>query len=165
MKSNFAIGGHPLHPMLVGLPIGLFIWTFVADIVYAVVMEQTWYDIAFWSGIAAGASALIAALPGFGDYLTLPLRVPTRSQATVHMLLNLTIVALYGVAAYVMAVNEPLEGAALTWTLVLHGVGVGLLVVSGWLGAGLVYKHRIGVIEDPTEAARAERQTEGVLRR
>ena len=64
MRSKFAIMGHPLHPMLVTLPIGLFLWAFVADIVYiARDHEHMWYSIAFWSGIAAWVTALVAALP------------------------------------------------------------------------------------------------------
>lgn len=33
MKSRFGIGGHPFHPMLVTVPIGLFVWAFVADLI------------------------------------------------------------------------------------------------------------------------------------
>ena len=48
MKSKFAIAGHPIHPALVALPIGLIIWTLVADIVYlASDKDHMWYDIAF----------------------------------------------------------------------------------------------------------------------
>ena len=34
MRSRFSIGGHPLHPILVSLPIGLFVWALVADVIY-----------------------------------------------------------------------------------------------------------------------------------
>jgi len=54
MRSKLAIAGHPIHPMLVSVPIGLFTWAFVSDIVYvARDHDRMWYDIAFWSGIAA----------------------------------------------------------------------------------------------------------------
>ena len=75
MRSKFAIAGHPIHPMLVAIPIGLFAWTLVSDIVYlGSDHDHMWYNIAFWSGIAAIVSALVAALPGFGDYFTMALK-------------------------------------------------------------------------------------------
>jgi len=32
--STASIKGHPLHPMLVGLPIGLLTFSFISDILY-----------------------------------------------------------------------------------------------------------------------------------
>ena len=32
MKSNAAIGNHPIHPMLVPIPIGAFVLAFVGDL-------------------------------------------------------------------------------------------------------------------------------------
>ena len=94
MRSKFSITGHPLHPMLVALPIGLFTWTLVADIVYAASgRTHEWYSIAFWSGIAAIVTALVAALPGFGDYFTMAVNSDARVMATAYMALNLTVVA------------------------------------------------------------------------
>src|SRR5689334_8285138 len=100
MRSKFSIAGHPLHPLLVALPIGLFVWALVSNIVYATdkIGRAEWFDIAFWSGIAAIITALVAALPGFGDYLTMAVKSDARGIATTHMALNLTTVALFFVA-------------------------------------------------------------------
>src|SRR5262245_388681 len=107
MRSKFAIAGHPLHPLLVALPIGLFGWTLVANIVYANDKpgRPEWFDIAFWSGIAAVATALVAALPGFGDYLTMAVKSDARGIATAHMALNLSVVILFLVAALLTAAD------------------------------------------------------------
>src|SRR5690242_828132 len=103
MRSKFAIAGHPLHPSLVAVPIGLFGWTLLADIIYlASGRDHMWYDIAFWTGIAAIVSALVAALPGFGDYFTMAINSTARAMATAHMLFNLTTVALYFAAMLLM---------------------------------------------------------------
>ncbi|MCL6646243.1 MAG: hypothetical protein K6U88_15010 [Dehalococcoidia bacterium] len=83
MRSQFAIAGHPIHPTLVAVPIGLFVWTLVSDIVFlARGRDQMWYDIAFWTGIAAIVTALVAALPGFGDYVTMAIDTDARGIAT-----------------------------------------------------------------------------------
>jgi len=34
MRTPASIAGHPIHPMLVTLPIGLFVFSFVCDLIY-----------------------------------------------------------------------------------------------------------------------------------
>jgi uncharacterized membrane protein len=158
MRSKFSIFGHPLHPMLVVLPIGLFVWTLVADFVYATdkTGRSEWYSIAFWTGIAAIVTALVAALPGFGDYLTMAVRSDARGIATIHMLLNLAVVALYLLAMLLMLDDGARTGGRLTMVVVLHLVGTGLLALSGWLGGEMVYRHHLAVIPDSAELERLE---------
>jgi uncharacterized membrane protein len=157
MRSKFSIAGHPLHPTLVALPVGLFVWALVADIVYiARDRDAVWYDIAFWTGIAAIVTALVAALPGLGDYVTMARHSDARGMATTHMLLNLATVALFVVAAVLMWDDGAVSGGRLTAVVVMHAAGVGLLALSGWLGGEMVYKHHLAVVPDDAEQERAE---------
>jgi uncharacterized membrane protein len=156
MRSKFSIGGHPIHPMLVGLPIGLFVWAFVADLVYLGTDDLTWYYISFWTGIAAIVTALMAALPGFGDYATMAVHSRAMGIATLHMLLNLGIVGLFLAAAVLQIGEGAVAGARLSAVVVLHAVGVGALALSGWLGGQMVYRHHLGVVPENEEVARAE---------
>lgn len=157
MKSKFSVFGHPLHPMLIALPIGLFIWTFVADIVYlATNHAHMWYDMAFWTGIAAIVTALLAALPGFGDYFTLAIHTDARNMATAHMLLNLAVVALFFVSMLLMLNDGATAGGRLTSVFILHLIGVGLLAPSGWLGGEMAFRHHLAMIPDDAELERAE---------
>lgn len=156
MRSKFALAGHPLHPMLVTLPIGLFVWTLVADFIFLGTNEVVWFEIARWSSVAAIASALVAAIPGLGDYLGLGFTGNARRTATTHMLLNVLVLAVYIVAAVIMFGGlQALEEGVISpnWAMVvtgLHALGAVLLAASGWLGGELVYRHRLGVM---TEAA------------
>ena len=157
MRSRFAIAGHPLHPLLVTIPVGLAVWTLVADLVYLWGgQNRFWYDLAFWTGIATIVSALIAALPGFGDYVTVAGRSAARGLATLHMVLNLTVVALFVVAALLSANNGALTGNRLNWTVILHALAVGVLVISGWLGGEMAYRHHLGMVPDDAETERLE---------
>src|SRR5688500_798497 len=113
MRSKYSIGGHPLHPMLVTVPIGLFVWALFSDVVYVFNDNQTWYDIAFWTGIAAIATALVAALPGFGDFISMARKSDSQEIAVAHMTLNLAILAAYAVAAILAADNGALDGGRL----------------------------------------------------
>ena len=157
MRSRMSILGHPLHPMLIALPIGLFAWTLVADIVYAGSgRTHEWYSIAFWSGIAAILTALLAALPGFGDYFIMAVHSDAQGVATAHMLLNLSVVALYFVAMLLMLRDGAVRGGQQVAVLFLHIIGVGLLLLSGWLGGEMVFRHHLAMIPDDAELERAE---------
>jgi uncharacterized membrane protein len=143
--------------MLITLPIGLFSWALVADFGYLITdRDMTWYDISYWTGIAAVVTALVAALPGFGDYFTMALRSDGRGIATVHMVLNLSVVVLYVAAAVLQYDEGATSGASLTAVVLLHLVGVGLLALSGWLGGELAYRHHLAVIPDDAEQEQAE---------
>jgi uncharacterized membrane protein len=159
MQSKLSIAGHPIHPMLVTVPIGLFVWAFFADIVYlATDKDETWYDISYYSGIAAIVTALVAAVAGLVDYLTLAVKTDARAMATAHLLLNVTVVGLYLVAALLQMDEGALGGTELTLVLILHGAGSGLLLLSGWLGGEMSYRRHLAVIPDDLELERAENQ-------
>lgn len=159
MQSKFAILGHPIHPLVVALPVGLFVWSLVAAIVFGFRDEQEWYNIAFWSGIAGWATGLAAALPGFGDYLTIARKSHVVRMASAHMLLNVGTVACYIVAMFLMFGNGAIDlNARYQAVLGLMSFGTLLVAVSGWLGGEMVYRHHLGVIpvgEEPAPLRRA----------
>ena len=60
-RSTVRIAGHPIHPMLVPLPIGFLVGAFLTDIAY---LKSGWASYAHFSGWLIGAgivTALIAA--------------------------------------------------------------------------------------------------------
>jgi uncharacterized membrane protein len=137
------VGKHPIHPMLVVLPIGLWIAALVFDIVHAVSGNPLWRTLAFWNIAAGIIGALLAAVPGFVDYLDLEGRA--RRIATFHMVLNLGAVALFAVNWYIRTRVAPDSW----WPLALSVIGVVGIGISGWLGGELVYAERVGVEEPP----------------
>jgi uncharacterized membrane protein len=158
MESKASVARHPIHPMVVPLPIGLFTWTLIAGIVFFVNDNLMWYDIAFWSGIAGIGSALLAAVFGFIDYLSMPMRSRTRAIATVHMVVNLFVVALFFAATMMMIDRNAVSGTQQMIVLALHIAGVAALVVSGWLGGEMVYRHHVAVSPVPAAESEAARR-------
>ena len=140
------IGKHPIHPTLVVLPLGLWIAALAFDIAYAVTGNPLWRTIAFWNIGAGVIGALLAAVPGFVDYLDLDGRA--RRLGTYHMILNLAAVALFAVNWYVRTRVAPDS----LWPLALSILGVVGVIISGWIGGELVYVERVGV----TESARRD---------
>jgi uncharacterized membrane protein len=141
VQSRAHVLNHPIHPMLIPLPIGLWIFSLVADVVYRAGGGPLWVDIAYWTMIGGTVGALLAAVPGLIDYFALTDRDAGRI-ATIHMVLNLTIVALYAVNLIVRSTAD-VPGGGLPFLLSL--IAVALLLVSGWFGWELVYGKGVAV--------------------
>lgn len=140
MASPASVAEHPIHPMLIVFPIGLWIFSFVCDLIYYFGTDNTlWNDVAYRAMAGGIIGAILAAVPGFIDYFSLTGR--TRSIATVHMSLNLLIVVLFAVNLYIRSRGVAVESAP----ILLSVISIILLGVSGWLGGSLVYVHATAV--------------------
>jgi uncharacterized membrane protein len=144
-ESRVSVAKHPIHPMLVVVPLGLWVAALAFDIAAAFTMNGMWRTLAFWNIIGGIVGALVAAVPGFLDYLTMQGRVGR--IATWHMILNLAAVAVFALNAFVRT-RVGMESA---WPLTLTVIGVVEVFVAGWLGGEMVYVERVGVVE-PREA-------------
>jgi uncharacterized membrane protein/nitrite reductase/ring-hydroxylating ferredoxin subunit len=136
---------HPLHPMLVHFPIGLFILSLLLDLAsFVFPTTPNLVRGAFYTMLLGIITALIAAVPGFVDYTDIRSDHPGKRTATAHLTLNLIVVGLYGInfgirSSTLNAVNTP------AGPLILSLVGIALLSVSGYLGGRLVYDEGISV--------------------
>jgi len=130
--------------MLVVFPIGLWIFSFACDLVYAATGHVSWYDAAYYAiggGIIGG---LIAAIPGSMDLLSIT-RPRVKRLGIMHMLLNLCAVALFAINFILRGEMSP--GAVAP--VLLSVVGLVLVVISGWLGGQMVYVHGVAVEPQP----------------
>jgi len=146
MKTPASIAGHPIHPMLVPLAIGLWIFSFVCDLIHLRQgADPVWSTVALYTMGGGIVGALLAAVPGLIDLLSLPEQ--PRKTAIAHMSINLVIVTLY-VVNFWMRVRSPENPGGLVW---LSRLCIAMLVVSGWLGGKLVYEYGVAVgPETPT---------------
>jgi uncharacterized membrane protein len=139
MRTPASIAGHPIHPMLVPLPIGLWIFSLVADFVHMSNGSPAWATVALYTMGGGIVGALLAAVPGLIDLVSLP--PGPRATGLKHMAINLTVVALYAVNLW-MRWGSPENPGKLVW---LSLASILLLVVSGWLGGKMVYEHGVAV--------------------
>ena len=157
MKTPASIAGHPIHPMLVAIPIGLWIFSLVCDLIHASgSANPAWTTVAFYTMGGGIVGALLAAVPGLIDLLSLP--PGPRKTALTHMAINLTVVALY-VINFWLRLSAPGQPGKLVW---LSLISVGLLAVSGWLGGKMVYVHGVAVESPPEPAPARTEQRMGV---
>ncbi len=124
--------------MLVPIAIGLWLFSLLCDLVHRFgAASPNWEVVAWYTMIGGIVGALIAAVPGFIDLLSLPKDI--QRTGIKHMALNLTIVVLFVINAFMR--RDGVTDAAI-W---LSVIAVCLLAVSGWLGGKMVYEAGVAV--------------------
>lgn len=158
MASPASIAKHPLHPILVALPIGLWVFSLVSDVIYLMGWGgPVWKEVALYTMAGGIGGALLAAIPGFIDLLSMS-KGRVRSMGIWHMSINLFLVALYSLNFWL---RESAPGSRLPFWLSV--IAVGLLGISGWLGGEMVYVHGVAVepesrtTQSPSERMAARR--------
>ena len=148
MNTPASIRRHPIHPMLIVFPIALWIASLVCDIIYHVGSHNLfWKAAAFYSMAGGIIGALLAAVPGFIDYLSLT-DSRVKKIATTHLALNLIVVVLF---IFNLGLRFNASPGTEVFEFVLTIIALAILAGSGWLGGTLVYEHRIGVSTPPEE--------------
>ena len=129
MLKDFLEGkslGHPIHPMLVHFPIGLFFLSLLLDIASFVFPNVPNLVLASFYAISLGLiAALVAAVPGFADYTDIRRDHPAKRIATAHMTLNLIVVTFYGINLAVrteVAQVQPLPLELAGTTVTIQGI-------------------------------------------
>src|SRR5689334_1439122 len=102
MRSRASIKSHPIHPMLVSLPIGLWTGSLAYDLAAAARgddPERTRLRHSADDMMLAGlVGALAAAVPGAIDYLAvIPPESSAKKRGATHGLIKLSLAALYGI--------------------------------------------------------------------
>jgi uncharacterized membrane protein len=146
MASRASIAGHPIHPMLIPFPIGLLIFSFVADLIYLWRGNPIWENyIAFYTllgGIIGGAAA---AIPGLIDWATLTDHEVVK-VANWHARVNVITLVIFIASFYLRTTSGAawIPGIAML-PIILSLVGIIGLTIAGWLGGELVFRHRVAV--------------------
>lgn len=141
--SKAVIAGHPIHPMLIPFPVALLSLVPVTDIVFAVTESTFWSSVSYYLLWAGLISAGLAAIVGLVDFIGVP-RVRSVRAGWAHLLLNVAIVAL-SVVNLLLRWGDTI-GQIEPSGIILSLVATGLLLVSGWYGGELTYRHKVGVI-------------------
>src|SRR4051794_16654269 len=98
METPATVKHHPLHPLMITLPIGMFVLSLIADIIFlAFNGRPVWREFAVYAIIAGIATALLAAIPGIIDWFSLRGEKVQRT-ANYHAILNITVLILFGIS-------------------------------------------------------------------
>jgi uncharacterized membrane protein len=146
MKARVLVARHALHPMLVMFPLGLLTTSVVWDICRLATDNPVWGTISFWTIVAGVIGALLAAVPGFIDWLALPRRTRARTIGLYHMVLNLAVVALFVISLAARWTPGGYDDAGVS-RMVWGWLAVAITTISAWLGGELIETHGISVRE------------------
>ncbi len=141
MSTRASIGRHPLHPLLVTIPIGLWVFSLICDFAYVGTDDARWAITAYFTLAGGIVGALVAAVPGLLDLFGLHDPRAVRI-GTYHLVLNLAIVAVQA-GNFWLRMEDGGDAAVLPRAISI--VAVVALVISGWLGGHLV--HVLGVTQ------------------
>jgi uncharacterized membrane protein len=145
MKGRATVLGHAIHPMLIVFPLGLLATSLVWDICRLSSGNGMWGFTAFWTIVAGVIGGLVAAIPGFIDWMAIPNGTRAHSVGIWHMGLNVLVLALF-VFSLILRANAPLGYTLAAWPSFLPGwIGIGVALVSGWLGGELVEQLGVSV--------------------
>lgn len=122
MQTPASISKHPVHPVLVVVPVGLWVFSLFCDLLYLGGAEaEIWSRLALYAMVGGFVGAFTAvALPGF----------------VAHMNVTLVVVALYALNIW-LRLGDPSHALAIALSL----FGVGMLAASSWLETQLLRVH------------------------
>jgi uncharacterized membrane protein len=142
MKSKASLAGHPLHPILVAIPIGLWTFAFACDLIYAFVSSNyAWKETALFCIGGGIVGALAAAVPGLVDYAGITGKGRLKKIAVYHLVLNVAALAIFA-ASFRLRLGER-AAAMVGWLpVILAGGGVLFVSLAGWYGGEMVYKYK-----------------------
>lgn len=140
MANPASIKKRPVHPMLVAVPIGLWVFALVCDVVHTARGDTVWQAVANYCIAAGIVGALVAAVPGLIDYFSID-EAAMKKIANLHLTVNFGAVAIFAINLWVRF-RVPAESYLPPGMSV---VGVLAIGVGGWLGGEMVYIKGMGV--------------------
>ena len=160
MASPASIMKHPLHPMLVAFPIGLWVFALACDVVAAAGGAGAWSTVARYCIAGGLVGAIAAAVPGLIDYFSIN-EAAMRRIATFHLLVNLGAVLVFAINLWT---RFSLPSGSFV-PLMLSIVGVIGIGIGGWLGGEMVYVKGMAVEAVDELAKKVQEKEEPRLRR
>ena len=134
---RMAIGGVPIHAMLVPFPIVCFTGAMLTDITYSNSPQVQWANFSEWLLAVGLIMGVLAAIFGLIDFLAAGKARPRIGW--VHLIGNAVVL--------VLALFNNLVHARDGWTgvvptgLTLSAITVLILIVTGYLGLRMAYRH------------------------
>jgi uncharacterized membrane protein len=143
MRTPTSFKGHPLHPILVALPIGLLFFSLVSDIIYMAGWGQdVWKTVALYNLGGGIVAALVAAVPGLIDLIAIDDPMLKRT-GLVHMGIMLVSVAIFAADFWLRI--RPAESGNMPF--ILSVLGNAVMLIGGWVGGKLVHVFGVTVEE------------------
>ena len=144
MEAKARLFGHPIHQMLIVFPLGLLATAFFFDVAFLILHHGDLAVVSDWMIFAGVIGGLVAALFGLIDWLGIPRKTRAKRIGLWHGAGNVIVVALFAASWFLRRPN-PAEPVLVA--IILSAIGVGIALITGWLGGELVDRLGVGVSE------------------
>ena len=144
--------GHPIHPMLVTVPIGAWMSSVAFDFIGTASEDEWAYAIGAKRLIDIGLiTATGAAMFGLLDFLQIPPRTRAWYTGLAHMGMNAAALGIFALnsASRGRTIRERTPGPSVTWYQRTMSITTAMaLLVSGWIGGSLTYHYGVRVADE-----------------
>ena len=141
MEGKAKLFGHPIHQMLIVFPLGLLATAPIFDVLW-MTGDAHWAETAYYLIGAGIVGGLVAAPFGFIDWLGIPRGTRAKRVGALHGAGNVLVLLLFA-GSWLLRMDYPMAPSSLALTLSFAGVGLALM--TGWLGGELVGRLGVGV--------------------
>jgi len=146
---NFLKGtwlGHPLHPILVHVPMAMWPGALIFDLLSQwQIGGNAMVRLSFCAIVFGLAASLLAVPTGLLDWSGIKKEKPAWKIGLYHMILNLVVALLFAINLG-LRVQTFREASRISGTpLLLSIIGTALLIASAYLGGRMVYEYGISV--------------------
>ncbi|HEY9510529.1 MAG TPA: DUF2231 domain-containing protein [Verrucomicrobiae bacterium] len=138
--------GHPLHPILVHVPVALWPGALIFDLLSrGHIGGNAMVRLSFYAIAVGLAGALLAVPTGLVDWTGIKKEKPAWKIGLYHLALNLVVALLFAINLGLRVATFREATEVLPIPTLLSAIGTVLLIVSSYLGGLMVYEHGISV--------------------
>lgn len=145
MKTRATFLGHPIHQMVIVLPLGLLATAATFDVAASASRNRRLLRASHSMASAGLVTAVGSAIPGTIDFFDIPWNTRAKKIGLLHGIGNLIVTGLFA-ASWAKRRRNPSRFSRSATALAVGGAALAL--VTGWLGGELVDRLGIGVHED-----------------
>jgi uncharacterized membrane protein len=143
IHSRAAIGGHPLHPMMIHFPVAALIGLVGADVTYVYGGDPFWARAGRWRAGGGALGGWAASLAGLVDLLTVA-RIRRLITAWGHALMAVMMLSMATLNWRLRLGDDPGQ-YVMPWGLGMTLFTAGFIALAAYLGGRLVYENAVGV--------------------
>ena len=155
LPSTAAIGGHPIHPMIIPYPVAFLTGALATDVAARRTEDPFWARTSKWLLGAGIVTGLAAGAVGAIDYFTIR-RAREKNVGKLHAYGNPLAIGLAGLS--LLARRGRGDEAPSDAAIGLSAATAALVGLTGWAGAELSYRHMVGVIGENDQHDHEEKQ-------
>lgn len=138
--------GHPLHPALVHVPVGLWPGALILDLLTLTTLGgNVLVQVSFYAIALGLVVAVVAMIPGFADWSGIKREKPAWKLGIYHMILNIGSALVWACNLWIRWPRFQEAQQAAPLEILLSAGGTILLIVGGWFGGRMVFNEGTSV--------------------